>query len=126
MNLLLDTHILLWWATDDPKLPEACRDLLLNEECQVFYSSLSIWEVSIKHAKGHLALPPDLLHEESSKAGLEELPFTARHAARVAKLPAHHHDPFDRGLIAQALETPLLLVSQDEQIRRYPLRVLHY
>ncbi len=126
MNLLLDTHILLWWATDDPKLPEACRELLLDEENRVYYSSLSIWEVAIKHGKGHLSLGPDLLHKESAEAGLEELPFTARHAARVVQLPNYHHDPFDRGLIAQALETPLLLVSQDEHIRKYPVRVLHY
>lgn len=126
MNLLLDTHILLWWATDDPDLPPRCRDLLLDREHVVHYSSLSIWEVAIKHAKGHLPVPADLLHEESTRAGLIELPFTGTHAARVGKLPPLHPDPFDRGLIAQALETPLVLVSQDEKIHRYPLRVLHF
>lgn len=126
MNLLLDTHILIWWATDDPKLPADCRTLLLEEKNFVYFSSLSIWEVAIKHGKGHLALPSSLLYKESKKAGLLELPFTASHAARVEKLPEFHSDPFDRGLIAQALETPLLLVSQDERVRDYPLEVIHF
>ena len=119
MNLLLDTHILLWWATDAPELHPECRELLLDTGNLVYFSSLSIWEVAIKHTIGKLPVSSALLAEGSRKAGLLELPFTAQHAARVEKLPSIHQDPFDRGLIAQALVTPLILVSQDKRVREY-------
>ncbi len=121
MNLLLDTHILIWWATDDPVLPRACRDLLLDTENSVSFSSISIWEVSIKNEKGLLSLPPDLLWEKSLEAGLLEVSFTSAHAAKVRELPPLHRDPFDRALIAQALCGPYTLVSQDRLLAQYPV-----
>ena len=126
MNLLLDTHILIWWATDSSALPPQCKDLLADPDNQIFFSSLSIWEVAIKHAKGLFPISSETLWRESVRAGLLELPFAARHASKAETLPPIHSDPFDRGLISQALEEPLLLVSQDKAIQRYPLRVLSY
>lgn len=119
MNLLLDTHILLWWAAGDSRLQPRCRAILLDPANEVYFSSVSIWEIAIKRAKGLLAVPPALLREESVRAGLLELAFTSGHAVRVAELPHHHSDPFDRALIAQALSESLTLVSQDEKVRRY-------
>jgi PIN domain nuclease of toxin-antitoxin system len=123
MNILLDTHVLIWWATDDPKLADPCRHMLIDPNNDVFFSSISIWEVAIKHAKGLLRLPPDLLRVSSQEAGLLEVAFSAAHAERVGDLPSIHGDPFDRALIAQALVHPFILVSQDEMIRRYPVTV---
>jgi PIN domain nuclease of toxin-antitoxin system len=126
MNLLLDTHILIWWATDSNRLPNRCREVILNQENLVYFSSLSIWEVAIKYGKGLIPLPSMLLYEEALSAGLLEAPFTARHAARVEQLPEIHQDPFDRGLIAQALDFPFTLVSQDKKLRKYPAQILHF
>ena len=123
MNLLLDTHILLWWATDDPCLPEACRTLLEDPSHLVYFSSIAIWEVAIKHSKGMLKMPPDVLLEASLQAGLAQFGFTAQHAAGVGKLPPIHHDPFDRAMIAQAISEPFIFVTMDCLIRRYPVLV---
>lgn len=126
MNLLLDTHVLIWWATDDRALAPECRDMLANPLNTVFYSSIAIWEVAIKHDLGKLPLPPALLNDQSSSAGLKELPFTAKHAAFIKTLPPIHRDPFDRAMIAQALCEPLILVSQDLTVRKYPLPVRYF
>lgn len=123
MNLLLDTHVLIWWATDDLALAKECRALLADPGNEVYYSSIAIWEVAIKHGLGKLAVTADLLHETSSQAGLKELPFAARHAAAIKSLPPIHRDPFDRAMVAQAMIEPMVLVSQDHNIRRYPLPV---
>jgi len=123
MNLLLDTHILIWWATDDDQLPGKCRNLLSHQDNEVYFSSINIWEVAIKFAKGLLCLPPELLHQQALENGLRPLPFTALHAVEVARLPLHHQDPFDRALVAQAICEPLTLVSQDKILRSYPVSI---
>ncbi len=121
MRLLLDTHLLIWWATDDPKMSEECRGLLADERNEVFFSSISIWEVAIKHAKGLLLLAPELLNDSARKSGLRPLSFKPQHAQQVSKLPDHHQDPFDRALIAQAITEPLTLVSRDRWFSSYPV-----
>ena len=126
MNLLLDPHILIWWAVNSSAMPPECKDLLADPRHQVFFSSLSIWEVAIKHGKGLIPIPSENLREESIRAGLLELPFSAKHACRVETLPSIHANPFDRGLISQALDVPLLLVSQDEIVQQYPLNVISF
>ena len=123
MNLLLDTHILIWWATDDDQLPSKCRKLLSHQDNEVYFSSINIWEVAIKFGKGLLSLPPELLHQQALENGLRHLPFTAQHAVEVARLPGHHQDPFDRALVAQAICEPLTLVSQDRILRSYPVAI---
>jgi PIN domain nuclease of toxin-antitoxin system len=119
VNLLLDTHILLWWATDDPKLDPITRKTLADPSNRIYFSSISIWEVSIKHAKGLLEVSPTTLRESSIGAGLLELNFNGRHAVKVSELPPIHSDPFDRGLIAQALVESFTLVSVDRQVQAY-------
>lgn len=121
MRLLLDTHVLIWWATDDPKMSQECRSLLSDEYNEVFFSSISIWEVAIKHAKGLLVLSPDLLDVGARGSGLRALSFSSIHAQQVAALPDHHQDPFDRALIAQAICEPMTLVSKDRWFSSYPV-----
>lgn len=118
MRLLLDTHVFLWaMANDDRLLPQARE--LLEEADEVYVSAASIWEIAIKTRLGKLKADTDRLLETSEQAGFVELPVTSRHAARVAQLPDHHTDPFDRLLVAQAMTEPLLLVTVDKQLAAY-------
>lgn len=118
MRLLLDTHILLWWLSDDAKLSPAARSRILNAK-EVFVSSASIWEAAIKASIGKLDIDVDLLAAEIKNNGFIELPVTARHAAKVVHLPDIHRDPFDRMLVAQAISEPLTLLTADEKLRGY-------
>ena len=121
MNLLLDTHVLIWWATDNPRLEkEGLRTILESIANEVYFSSLSIREIAIKHSRGQLPLGPDLLRNASLQAGLLELPFRSSHAAKISSLPPIHQDPFDRAMIAQALIEPMAFVSIDTKVRQYP------
>ena len=124
MNLLVDTHVLIWWATNDPRLGPRLREALADPDNEVAFSAISIWEVAIKHAKGMLALGPTKLRESSLQAGLRELAFLGIHAVRVAELPAIHGDPFDRALVAQAMVEPMILLSEDPRVWKYPIQVL--
>lgn len=118
MRLLLDTHVFLWSVTDDRKLTQAARRLILDAD-DVFVSSASIWEASIKAGLGKLDVDVNLLVSEIEASGFSELPVRAVHAAMVRDLPDIHRDPFDRLLVAQALSEPLRLVSSDGHLSKY-------
>ena len=118
MRLLLDTHIYLWAVTDDAKLSTAARKLI-TEADEVFVSSASIWEASIKVGLGKLDADVNLLVSEIDASGFKELPVRAVHAALVRDLPDIHRDPFDRLLVAQALSEPLRLVTADGLLAGY-------
>lgn len=118
MRLLLDTHIFLWAVTDSRRLKAPARRQMLAAE-QIFVSAASIWEIAIKAGLGKITGDPDELGEAITDSGFLELPVSARHAARVAHLPPHHSDPFDRLLVAQALTEPLLLLTADEALTAY-------
>ncbi len=119
MRLLLDTHVFLWFLADSPRLKKAARRQIETAE-QVFVSAASIWEATIKAALGKLDLDGADLVQEIDANGFLELPVTARHAAMVATLPSHHHDPFDRLLVSQALSEPLRLLTGDAILQQYP------
>lgn len=123
MNLLLDTHVLLWWLDDNPALGETSRQAIADPSHLVFMSAVSIWEIVIKKALGKLDAP-DELAEVLDEQPFHYLDMTAEHAFRVGKLPLHHRDPFDRLLIAQSLVDGLTLVTGDSDIRKYEVRVL--
>ena len=115
MALLLDTHILLW-AMDAPQLlPANVRAMLANRGETVYFSAASIWEIAVKSAlkKVDFDYRPDDIAETARRTGFTELPVTSDHAARVADLPHHHRDPFDRLLIAQALLLPARFLTVD-------------
>ncbi|MFM0008425.1 type II toxin-antitoxin system VapC family toxin [Paraburkholderia dipogonis] len=118
MRLLLDTHVFLWSVTDDRKLTKAARKLILDAD-DVFISSASIWEASIKAGLGKLDVDVKLLVSEIEASGFSELPVRAVHAAMVRDLPDIHRDPFDRLLVAQALSEPLRLVTSDGHLSKY-------
>ena len=123
MSYLLDSHALLWWLEDSPKIGEPLRGTLADPQARVLVSAASVWEIGIKQALGKLQAPEslvDLLEDE----GFEELAITARHAAAAAALPALHQDPFDRMLVAQARLDRLTLITHDEAIKAYDVDVL--
>jgi PIN domain nuclease of toxin-antitoxin system len=119
VDLLLDTHVLLWALNAPERLPsELCREI----ECRsnsVYFSAASIWEIAIKSALGKLPCSPVTIAEAALETGLIELPITATHAAAVALLPRHHRDPFDRMLVAQASALPAYLVTVDSALAPY-------
>lgn len=120
--MLLDTHLLLWALASPRRLGARARQLVLNEE--IFVSAASIWEISIKSAIGKLHADPAEVLAALEPAGFRELPVTGAHAAGVARLPAHHRDPFDRLLVAQAIMEPMRLLTNDGALAAYGETVL--
>ncbi|HEY3598231.1 MAG TPA: type II toxin-antitoxin system VapC family toxin [Paraburkholderia sp.] len=118
MRLLLDTHIYLWVVADDRKLSRSARKLISDAD-EVFISSASIWEASIKVGLGKLDVDVRQLVSTINAGGFSELPVRAAHAAMVRDLPDIHRDPFDRLLVAQALCEPLRLVTADSHLAGY-------
>ena len=118
MRLLLDTHIYIWAITDHPRLTQAARQLIVDAD-DVFISSASIWEASIKAGLGKLDADIDALVSEIGASGFLELPVRAVHASVVRHLPDIHRNPFDRILIAQATHEPLHLVTADAHLSAY-------
>lgn len=121
MKLLLDTHVLLWAAGDPSRLPEAARALLSTPEHQLVFSSVSIWEVSIKASLGRddFRVEPRRLWRMLLAHGYQELPLTGEHAIVVEHLPCLHKDPFDRILIAQSRVESMTLLTSDTAVAKY-------
>jgi PIN domain nuclease of toxin-antitoxin system len=122
VRLLLDTHILLWWLSDDRKLATGARETIANPNNDVLVSSVSAWEISIKTALGRLDIELDDLEDAIAKTGFRPLPITLRHAITAGRLPNVHRDPFDRMLVAQASVEEVRVVSHDRVFERYGLR----
>ncbi|MCT9928874.1 type II toxin-antitoxin system VapC family toxin [Planotetraspora sp. A-T 1434] len=120
--MLLDTHVVLWWLTNDPTLADEIKEAI-DEEPQVFVSSATLWEVAIKQSMGKLAAPDDLV-ERIADSGFRELPVRFGHAIELGRLPLLHRDPFDRLLIAQARCERLFLVTRDGHIPKYDVQVM--
>ena len=123
MTLLLDTHILLWWLDDHLALPAAAAAAIADPEADVVVSAATVWEIAVKTAVGRLEAPGDLL-EALHVNGFDTLSITPVHALAAGGLPAHHGDPFDRMLIAQARAEVLTLVSVDERFCAYDVDLL--
>ena len=119
-RFLLDTHTLLWWLNDSPQLGPRCRQLISNDRNQVFVSAATTWEISIKMAIGKLRAPEDM-DSVVEDEGFSKLPISLYHGQLAGSLPAHHRDPFDRMLIAQAQAEGLILIAADENISLYSL-----
>jgi PIN domain nuclease of toxin-antitoxin system len=122
VNLLLDTHVVLWWLADDPTLSDDLK-ARLDQEPDVYLSPATVWEVAIKQALGKLREPPDL-PERIRDSGFRPLPITVEHAIAAGRLPPIHRDPFDRMLVAQALCENLTLVTRDTDIHKYEVPLL--
>lgn len=121
MRLLLDTHLLLWALSEPARLGVGLRALVEDPAHEVFFSAASIWEVAIKAGLGRadFAVRPDEVARAAMETGFVELPVRAEVAARVADLPLHHRDPFDRLLIAQAMAEPMRLYTADPLLAPY-------
>ena len=122
MSLLLDTHVVLWWLTDDRELSDDVKQRL-DHEPVVHVSAATVWEIAIKQSVGKLT-EPENLPEIVRDAGFRQLPITSEHAIVAGRLPHLHRDPFDRMLIAQARCEGLTLVTRDPQIHRYDVALL--
>jgi len=124
VRLLLDTHLVLWWMNGEAsRISKKALAALGSDGIDPIVSAVTVWEVAIKRGLGKLEAPDDLL-PQLERAGVELLPISPRHADLVASLPAHHRDPFDRLLVAQATLEGLALVSEDEAMRRYEIEVV--
>jgi PIN domain nuclease of toxin-antitoxin system len=126
VRLLLDTHVMLWWALDDRRLGTEARRAIADAG-DVYVSAASIWEMAIKIGLGKLELvrfETADLPKLAEQLGFLDLAITAAHAALVAGLPSHHTDPFDRLLIAQAKLESLVVVTADRQFAPYGVPLL--
>ena len=121
-KLLLDTHVFFWWRANDQLLKESARSAISDADV-VFVSAASAWEAAIKAALGRLELP-DTVESGVEDSGFEKLPITFSHAEAAAVLPPHHHDPFDRMLVAQAKAEGLTLVTHDRKLEPYDVLIL--
>lgn len=127
MKILLDTCAFLWFVQDSPELPAAVKAQIVDEENDVYLSAVSVWEIARKHAQGGLTLtsqPSSLIPATRERSGIASLPLTEDDSLAAEKLPPHHKDPFDRMLIAQALNGGLVIATSDGHFDAYPVRVL--
>jgi len=122
MNYLADTHILLWSFLETGRLPANIQSILLDESNVIYYSPISLWEISIKYGLKKLSLKggtPDDFYNELNSSYYYCKPIDAVDLATNYKLPAYHKDPFDRFLIWEAIRNDFILISADESIKSY-------
>ena len=127
MNLLLDTHTLLWFIAGSSSLSASARTLIEDAENDKFVSIVSIWETAIKISTGKMSLssPFDTLFPRQLEInGFELLPVKVEHTSLVTTLPFHHRDPFDRLLIAQGIVEDFVIVTRDTEFSDYPVKLL--
>jgi PIN domain nuclease of toxin-antitoxin system len=127
MRYLLDTHALLWWLFDDPKLSRRARAVIAEPENDILVSAASAWEISTKHRLGKLPEADDVAQQLPMyihKARFSELAISVEHALAAGRLPGPHRDPFDRMLIAQAKQLDVSIITIDPVFRDYGVTVL--
>ncbi|HRY52133.1 MAG TPA: type II toxin-antitoxin system VapC family toxin [Candidatus Paceibacterota bacterium] len=127
MNLLLDTHVFLWWLENHPRLSARAVSAIAHPDNDIYVSAASIWEIGIKHRLGKLPLPtadladlPGIIMDE----GMEPLSISPAHAVKAAAWETRHRDPFDRMLAAQAQLDRLTLVSADNVFKLFDIKCL--
>jgi PIN domain nuclease of toxin-antitoxin system len=125
MKLLLDTHLLLWAVGPDERLSAKARGLMSDPDNELCFSTVSIWEVAIKHGRGRddFEVDPRLLRRGLLDNLYRELPVTGEHAVAIANLPLLHRDPFDRMLVAQSMVEGIMLLTSDPLVAQYPASV---
>jgi PIN domain nuclease of toxin-antitoxin system len=122
VKLLLDTHLLLWAAGQPERLSKQARRLLSDPGNELLFSAASLWEIAIKRNLGRadFKVEPRLLRRGLLDNGYRELAITSAHVLELDALPAHHKDPFDRILVAQALSEGITLLTVDPMVAKYP------
>ena len=127
MTLLLDTHVFLWFISDNARLLGGFRDAIRDPNNSVYLSVAAVWEAIIKHGLGRLPLPAppgDYLPQQRDRHRIVSLPIEEAALTHLAKLPPLHRDPFDRIMVAQAIQHDLTLITVDEAMRAYPVKLL--
>jgi len=127
VNLLLDTHVLLWWVTGDRRLSRLIRAAIGSDTNDIAVSAATFWELAIKAGAGRIVLPGDperFVAEQVAVNAFQVLPVHIRHALKVFGLPSLHRDPFDRMLVAQAVVEEMPILSADPQLAQYPVEVI--
>jgi len=125
MRYLLDTHVMLWFLEDSNELSKKSRDILMHGENELFWSSASFWEITVKVSLGKLELEKDWqtqLEKEKKTNRIQDLPIYQKHCEPHLKLPWYHRDPFDRLLICQAIVEDLVLITRDKHILKYEVK----
>lgn len=127
MKLLLDTHTFIWWDSEPAKLSPQALALCQDRQNVLLLSVVSIWEMQIKLQLGKLRLAlslREIIETQRQTNSIEVLPLTLAHVLALENLPAHHKDPFDRLLVAQAIVEEAVLVSGDPNIAKYAVEVV--
>ena len=127
MKLLLDTHALIWWAGNDPRLSAAAHAAISEPSNGVNVSAASAWECAVKVQNGRLPQAAPLVaafRATLERAGFAMLDIALEHALAAGALPRHHGDPWDRMLIAQALAEGMALVSKDKEFNQYGVKCI--
>lgn len=119
MKILLDTCAFLWLTTNDPCLSQKAKQAFQNTENSIYLSSVSVWEMLVKHQLGKLPLPTD-----AEQHFIEYLPLSESAVFQLNKLPNFHRDPFDKMLVCQALSENLTILTSDSMITQYPAATL--
>jgi PIN domain nuclease of toxin-antitoxin system len=126
MNLLIDTHTLIWFITDNDKLPSKTKKIIENLDNNCFVSIATFWEIGIKNSIGRLDLNSNLetIFKIIEDTGFDILPITTEQILRNTKLEFHHQDPFDRIIIAQAITEKLTVITKDKQFDDYNIPII--
>lgn len=127
MRLLVDTHAMLWWLRDDPRLSARARGVLKDGRNRLLWSLASSWEIAVKLSIGKLEIdrPVHRLYASLvTDQGVEMLAISHDHCARVADLPLHHRDPFDRMLVAQAQVAGVAILTADSKLAAYDVETI--
>jgi PIN domain nuclease of toxin-antitoxin system len=126
VKLLLDTHVLIWWLTDDLRLGQRVRAIISDPANEVWVSAVSFWEMGIKHRKGKLTIAGEVAWAEAIDEGFAILALAPSHMSALATLPVveGHNDPFDHVLLAQASAENMLLVTADRHMAGYGVRCI--
>lgn len=124
LKLLLDTHILLWWLSDNPRLARNAGDQIAARSNQVLVSIVSLWEIVVKIRAKKLDADINDIERATGTSGFERLRIDFAHLTVLATLASHHRDPFDHLLVAQAISEKAVFVTHDRMIKRYPVEIL--
>ena len=126
MNLIVDTHALIWFLTDNKKLPTKAKQIIENKENNCFVSIATYWEIGIKNSIGRLALNVDLetIFQIIEETGFEILLITTQQILRNSRLEFHHQDPFDRIIIAQSLTENMPIITKDGEFEKYEVSLI--
>ena len=126
MKGLLDTHVLIWWLTDDGHLADRAKDFIADRDNELFFSSAGVWEIVIKTRLKRVKFPvdPNFLNEQLVLNHIQSLPIHMNHVINLHKIIWHHNDPFDHIMISQAQCENLTFLTADKLIKKYKVNIL--